>query len=109
MRSISICIIAGAVIGLAAFIIVNQPGPQYASGNDDIEEAADKTSLWGTKQRLSGKGRHIAGKLKEVAGKTTGNSELAGKGVADQVAGAVKDSAGKAADAIGETIHDLNR
>jgi len=33
----------------------------------------------------------------------------AGEGVVDQVAGAVKDTAGWAAQAVGQTVHDLNR
>jgi uncharacterized protein YjbJ (UPF0337 family) len=102
-------IIAGAGVGLAAYVVLNQPGLQYASGNDGVEQAADKTTMWGSKQRISGAGKGLVGKLKEGLGKMSGDEGLAGEGVADQVVGTVKDAAGKAAHAVGETIHDLNR
>ena len=102
-------IIAGVGIGLVTYVVLNQPGPQYATGNDDIEDAADKTSLWGSKQRVAGTGGSIFGKIKESVGTATGDDELAGEGVDDQVIGAVKNTAGDAAHAIGETIHELNR
>jgi uncharacterized protein YjbJ (UPF0337 family) len=102
-------IIAGVGVGIAAYLVLNQPGPQYATGEDDVEYAAGRTTLWGSKQRLYGRGGGLAGKLKEGVGRVTGNDELASEGVADQVVGAVKDTAGKAAQAAGQTIHDLNR
>jgi uncharacterized protein YjbJ (UPF0337 family) len=102
-------VIAGVGVGLAAYVLLNQPGPQYATGNDDIEDAAGNTSLWGSKQRIKGKGGSLFGKAKEGFGRATGNEDLAGEGVVDQAVGAVKDTAGEAAEAVGETIHDLNR
>lgn len=102
-------VIAGVGIGVAAYIVLNQPGPQYATGDDDVEYAADRTSLWGSKQRLYGRGSGLAGKVKEGLGRATGNDRLADGGVADQVVGAVRDAAGKAAQVAGQTIHDLNR
>src|ERR1700691_3399177 len=101
--------IAGAAVAIVAYIVLNQPGPQYATGDDDVEYAADRTALWGSKQRLSGTGGRLAGRLKEGLGRATGNDHLAGEGAADQLAGAVKDAAGKVAQAAGQTIHDLNR
>jgi uncharacterized protein YjbJ (UPF0337 family) len=102
-------IIAGLGAGIAAYIVLNQPGPEYATGNDDIENAAGRTSLWGSKQRLSGTGVGLVGKFKEGVGRATGNDQLADEGFADQVAGAVKKAAGGVAQAAGQTIHDLNR
>jgi len=102
-------LIAGVGFGLAAYFVLNQPGPQYATGNDDIEDAAGRTTFWGSKQRAGGAGRGLVGKLKEGVGRIAGDDDLAGEGVADQVIGAVKDTAGQAAQAVGETIHDLNR
>jgi uncharacterized protein YjbJ (UPF0337 family) len=99
----------GAGLAAAVYILLNQPGPQYATGIDEVEDAADRTSLWGSKQRFSGAGARLGGKVKEGFGQLTGNDELAGEGVADQLAGAVKDTAGKVAQAAGETIHELNR
>jgi uncharacterized protein YjbJ (UPF0337 family) len=102
-------VIAGVGAGVAAYIVLNQPGPRYATGDEDVEYAADRTALWGSKQRLSGTGGSLAGKFKEGIGRVTGDDQLAGEGVADQMAGAVKDTAGRAAQAVGQTIHDLNR
>jgi uncharacterized protein YjbJ (UPF0337 family) len=101
-------VIAGVGVAFAAYIVLNQPGPQYATG-DDVEYAADRTALWGSKKRLSGTGGRLAGRLKEGLGRATGNDQLAGEGAADQLAGAVKDTAGKVAQAAGQTIHELNR
>jgi uncharacterized protein YjbJ (UPF0337 family) len=100
---------AGVGIGIAVYIVFNQPGPRYATGDKDVEYAADRTALWGSKQRLSGIGGRLAGKLKEGLGRATGDDQLAGEGAADQVAGVVKDTTGKVAQAAGQTIHDLNR
>jgi uncharacterized protein YjbJ (UPF0337 family) len=102
-------VVAGVGFGVLAYIILNQPGPQYATGNDDVEYAAGRTTLWGSKQRLSGTGGGIAGKIKEGFGRATGDAQLADEGAADQVVGAIKDTAGKAAQVAGQTIHDLNR
>jgi len=101
--------IAGVGVGIAAYVVLNQPGPQYTTGNDDVEYAAGRTTFWGSKQRLSGTGRGLVGKLKEGVGRVTGDDQLADQGIADQVAGAVKDTAGQAAQAVGQTIHELNR
>jgi uncharacterized protein YjbJ (UPF0337 family) len=102
-------VIAGVGASIAAYIVLNQPGPRYATGDDDVEYAAGRAALWGSKQRISGIGGGLAGKLKEGIGRATGNEQLAGDGVTDQIAGAVKDTAGKAAQVAGQTIHDLNR
>jgi uncharacterized protein YjbJ (UPF0337 family) len=102
-------IIAGVGIGLATYVLINQPGPQYAGGYDDVEDAADKTAFWGSKQRVKGTGGSLVGKAKEGFGRATGNDDLAGEGLVDQAVGTVKDTAGKAANAVGKTIHDLNQ
>ncbi len=102
-------VIAGIGVAFAAYIVLNQPGPQYATGDDDVEYAADRTALWGSKQRLSGTGGRLAGKLKEGLGRATGNDQLAGEGAADRLAGAVKNTAGEVAQAAGQTLHELNR
>jgi uncharacterized protein YjbJ (UPF0337 family) len=102
-------VIAGVGVGVIAYIVLNQPGPEYATGDDDVEYAADRAALWGSKQRLYGAGRGVAGKVKEGVARITGDDQLAGEGMVDQVAGAVKDTAGRAAQAVGQTVHDLNR
>jgi uncharacterized protein YjbJ (UPF0337 family) len=102
-------VIAGASAGIAAYIVLNQPGPQYASGDGEVEYTAGRTTLWGSKQRLSGAGSGFTGKLKEGLGRATGDAGLADEGVTDQVIGAVKDTAGKAAQVAGQTLHELNR
>jgi uncharacterized protein YjbJ (UPF0337 family) len=102
-------VIASVGAGIAAYIVLNQPGPRYATGDDDVEYAAGRATLWGSKQRISGVGGGLAGKLKEGIGRAAGNEQLAGDGVTDQIAGAVKETAGKAAQVAGQTIHDLNR
>jgi uncharacterized protein YjbJ (UPF0337 family) len=102
-------IIAGVGVGLTAYFFLNQPGPQFATGNDDVEDAALRTANWGSKQRIKGTGVGLVGKLKEGVGRATGNEEPTGEGVLDQAAGAVQDTAGHAAHAVADTIHELNR
>jgi uncharacterized protein YjbJ (UPF0337 family) len=102
-------VIAGVGVGVIAYIVLNQPGPEYATGDDDVEYAADRAALWGSKQRIYGAGSGVAGKVKESIGRVTGDDQLAGEGMVDQMAGAVKDTAGRAAQAVGQTVHDLNR
>jgi uncharacterized protein YjbJ (UPF0337 family) len=102
-------VIAGVGVGVIAYIVLNQPGPEYATGDDDVEYAANRAALWGSKQRVYGAGSGVAGKVKEGIGRITGDDQLAGEGMVDQMAGAVKDTAGRAAQAVGQTVHDLNR
>ncbi len=102
-------IIAAAGFAGAAYVLYKTPGPQYATGSDNIEGAARSTSQWGSQKRVSAAGDSVIGKLKEGVGNLTGSADLADQGVADQAAGAVKDTAGKFAQAAGQTIHDINR
>jgi uncharacterized protein YjbJ (UPF0337 family) len=101
--------LAAVGIGLAAYVVMNTPGPEYATGSDNIESAARGTARWGSKNRISGAGNTLTGKLKEGLGNITGDADLANKGVGDQIVGSVKDAAGAVAQAAGQTIHDLNR
>ena len=102
-------IIAGVSLGLLVYVVANAPSTQYAGASDDVEDAANKTSAWGTKQRVTGTGGNLVGKLKEGAGSLTGDDQLQGEGLVDQAAGAVKDAAGQAAHAVSDTLHDLNK
>jgi uncharacterized protein YjbJ (UPF0337 family) len=71
-------------LGLATCFVLNTNHQPYAIGNEDVEDAANKTSRLGTKQRVAGKGGKLGRKLKEGIGKATGDDELAGEGVMDQ-------------------------
>ena len=102
-------IVAGVAVGFAAWLVLNPPSPQYTTGSADLDDAADRTGLWGSKQRLTGKGRSFVGKMKEGFGRATGDYDLADEGVVDQISGTVKDAAGQAAHAVSNTIRDLNR
>jgi uncharacterized protein YjbJ (UPF0337 family) len=102
-------IIAGLGLGFTAYFVLNQPGPRFATGNDDVEDAARKTANWGSKQRLKGTGTGLVGKLKEGVGRATDDQQLEGEGVLDQTVGAVQDTVGQAAHNVADTIHELNR
>jgi uncharacterized protein YjbJ (UPF0337 family) len=102
-------ILAAVGIGLAAYVVINTPGPEYATGSDSVEDAARRTSAFGSKTRIRGVGGKFVGKAKEAFGNATGNPDLADEGVGDQVVGSVKNAAGAVAQAAGETLHDLNR
>ena len=103
-------IVAAVGVGAAlAYVMLNEPRPQTETGWDSAENAADRAWTWGSKARLSGAGRNTAGRFKEGVGRVLGDNDLADEGVADQFVGAVKSEAGALAQAVGETIHDLNR
>jgi uncharacterized protein YjbJ (UPF0337 family) len=103
-------VLAAGAVAVAAYILLNDNlGPQADTGFDSVEDAAYRTGHWGSRSRLTGAGRNLAGRVKEGIGNFTGNSDLAGEGIFDQVAGSVKDAAGTVAQAAGQTIHDLNR
>jgi uncharacterized protein YjbJ (UPF0337 family) len=102
-------ILAGTALGVAAYIVINTPGPEYATGNDTLETAARRTSQFGSRARIRGVGGKFVGKAKEAFGNATGNPDLADEGVGDQVIGSLKDAAGSVAQAAGQTLHDLNR
>jgi uncharacterized protein YjbJ (UPF0337 family) len=97
---------AGAIL---AYVVLNQPRLQAENGWDSVENAARRTTRWGSKSRLSGMGSKVTGKLKEGFGRATGDTNLADEGVGDQAIGAVKDAVGTVAQVAGETLHDMNR
>ncbi len=101
--------LAAIGIGVAAYVVLNTPGPEYATGYDSIEDAARSTSQWGSKNRLRGAGGRFVGKLKEGFGNATGNPDLADEGLGDQIVGSVTNAAGQLAQAAGQTLHELNR
>ena len=110
MKSSLPWIVAGIGAGIAAtWILMNQPRTQTETGYDSVEEAAARTSGWGSKARVGGAGRNIAGRMKEGIGRIAGRDDIAGEGVMDQAAGSVENAAGTVAQAAGQTIHDLNR
>ncbi|MHB1937325.1 MAG: CsbD family protein [Acidobacteriaceae bacterium] len=94
---------------VATYIILDRRAARYAAECDDMEAAANSTAYWGSKQRLAGTGRGLLGRLKEGLGRVTGDDDLAGRGVVDQIAGAVQETAGRAAHGVSDTIRDLNR
>jgi len=96
--------VAAAGLGFAAYVVLSRSATEYATG-----PAARTAFGWGTKQRAFGVGGQLSGRLKEGVGRITGNDNLAGEGVADQAAGLAKDAAGSVAQAVGQTIHELNR
>ena len=94
---------------VATYIFLDRRATRYAAEYDEWERAADRTDLWGSKQRIAGTGRDLLGKVKEAVGRITGDDDLADRGVADQIAGAIQDTAGKAANAASDTIREFNR
>jgi uncharacterized protein YjbJ (UPF0337 family) len=108
MKALSL-ILAGVGAGLAAYVILNRPEPKYATGSDVLDTAARKTADWGSKNRIGGNVQSFAGSVKERFGRAVGDPDLADDGLIDRFAGSVKDAAGAGAQAVGETIRDLNR
>ena len=102
-------IAAGAGLGFAAYIVLSSPSCGYTALRGEVADAADKASLWGTKQRVKGTAGKLAGKVKAGLGNLTGDHGLAAEGAAYQAAGTVMDTAGKAANVVGDTVRELNR
>jgi uncharacterized protein YjbJ (UPF0337 family) len=108
MKSVFPWLIAGLAVGAAFVVIFGNPiEPAYA--DPDVERAANKTGLWGAKQRASGAGDSLVGAAKQKFGEATGNYDLADEGAGEQTVGHIKDAVGKAADFASDTLHDLNR
>jgi uncharacterized protein YjbJ (UPF0337 family) len=101
--------VAVAGLSVAAYVVLTRSAWEDTTGPADADGAARMAFGWGTKQRLSGVGSQLSGRLKESVGRLAGNDNLAGEGIANQAAGLAKDAAGTVAQAVGETIHDLNR
>ena len=109
MKALSWVLIGAGVVVAVVFLIANAPEPAYSTGDPDVDRFADKTDLWGGKQRVKGTGGSLLGKAKQGFGEVTGNEQLANEGAADQAVGAVKDAAGKVAGAVSDTVRDLNQ
>jgi uncharacterized protein YjbJ (UPF0337 family) len=106
-------IVASLGVGVALCVLWGKRSRQYQTiGGEDlhdaIEDVAETTFGWGTKQRVAGSAERVTGKLKEGLGRIAGDDDLAADGVLTQAAGIVKDAAGSLAQATGETIHNLN-
>jgi uncharacterized protein YjbJ (UPF0337 family) len=104
-------ILAGIGIGaiVAYAVLTSEPQPAYETIDDNLADAAHKTFAWGTKQQVKGKATAVAGAIQQGVGNLTGNQDLADEGTADRIVGNVKDAAGQVGQAVGQTIHDLNR
>jgi uncharacterized protein YjbJ (UPF0337 family) len=104
-------ILAGIGVGVAVayLLFVDEPEPAYDTSDDRFTDAARKTFAWGTKKQAEGKLGSVAGAIKEGVGNLTGDQNLADEGTADRVVGDVKDAAGRVGQAVGQTIHDLNK
>jgi uncharacterized protein YjbJ (UPF0337 family) len=109
MKSTIAWIAAAAGVGVAVYFALNLPGPQYATGSDSIEDAARNTANWGSKTRIRGAGGRFVGKLKEGVAQATGSTKLSDEGTTDRVNGSIESAVGKAAQAAGQAIHELNR
>jgi uncharacterized protein YjbJ (UPF0337 family) len=100
---------AGIGIGFVVYLVANAPELEYATGPDNVAEAARNTFGWGMKQRAMGFGRNVGGRVKEGFGNLAGDTDLVDSGLADQVEGNVREGVGRVAQAAGQTLHDLNR
>ena len=94
---------------VAMYIILDRRACRYAAEYNELDAAADRTEMWGSRQRIAGTGRDLLGRVKEGIGRITGNDDLAGRGVVDQVVGAGQNAAGRAAHRVSGTIREFNR
>ena len=106
-------IVASLGVGVAVCVLWDRRSRQYETpGGGDlhgaIEDVAETTFGWGTRQRVAGSAERMTGKLKEGLGRIAGDDDLAADGVVTEASGIVKDAAGSLAQAASETIHNLN-
>ena len=80
-----------------------------AMSSAEEEWPLGKSFAWGTKERAKGKLQSASGAVKEEFGRLTGDDQMVGEGVVDRAVGKAKDAAGEVGQAVGQTIHDLNR
>ena len=103
-------VVAGVGIGAALFYVIkNAPEPSYSTGDPDVDRFASKANRWGSKQRVQGTGDSLLGKAKQAFGEVTGDADTADSGAGDQAEGSLRNFAGKAANAVSDTVRDLNR
>lgn len=102
-----IFLLGGTALGIALYKILNAPQPGY--GYAGVDRAAADVGAWGTKNRVAGAGGQLLGKLEQGVGSVAGNPDLNDQGVYHEATSAVQNAAGKVAQAVGETIHDLNK
>lgn len=101
-------LLGSVALALAAYLILNAPESSLAAAAEP-DELGSRAGRWAAKQRLSGAGSSLAGSVEETAGDLVGNDQLANQGAFDQAKGTVKDAAGQVANAVEDTLHDLNR
>ena len=101
-------ILGASTLAFAVYVVMNEPSGQGAPA-DGIDEAANNLGAWGAKQRVYGAGGQLKGKVEQGAANLTGNPDTADQGAFDEAAGVVKNAAGQAAQAVGSTIHNLNK
>lgn len=100
-------IVGATTLALAAYVVMNDQF-QHAAPVGGLAGAAHNLSTWGAKQRLFGGGGQLKGKVEKGLGDLAGDPAVQGKGLLDEATGALKNAAGKAAQAIGSTLTDLN-
>lgn len=110
MRAL-IWMVAGVGIGVGVTLLMklSESQPEYATGYDDVDRAAAKSFLWGTKKRIEGRVGSRVGSVKEAIGRVVRDPDLEDEGTFQQAAGKVKEAVGEVGQRIGQTIHDLNR
>lgn len=103
-------LLGSLALAVAAYLILHAPESSLATSEpDELDDLGNRVGRWGAGQRLSGAGSSLAGNVEQVAGDLVGNDQLSNQGSFDQAKGAVKDAAGQVANAVEETIDDLNR
>ena len=98
-------ILGVAFVGAAAYVLLS--GSSYAPAGDGVDEFGAQVGNWGTRKRAGGAGGVLGGKLKQGVGKLAGRPDVESEGAVDEAAGRVKNAAGKAAQAVSDTISGL--
>lgn len=99
-----------AALGLAGYVLLKDPQSGLtAAAPDELDDLGHRVGSWGAKQRLAGAGSSLAGKVEQTAGDLVGNDQLSNQGAFNRAKGAVKNATGQVANAVEDSIDDLNR
>ena len=103
-------LLTGIGVGAAlTYALFYEPTLRQEAEFDGVEDTANRMRRWGTKKRFGAGADTLVGRVKEGVGRIAGDENILGEGIGDQAVGAVKDTVGRWGQAVGETVHDLNR
>lgn len=92
-------LVGGSTLTLALYIMATSE-----ARSTEPQGLGDSLRRWGRRERLSATGTKLKGSVEHGLGQASGSSLVSGKGLLDEATGALKETAGKLAEAVGEAM-----